>query len=109
MATYGEGEPTDNAQPFYEWLKDSSHHKDILQGLQFTVFGLGNKTYESYNAAARYLDARLDALGATRIFRRGEGDDNENLEDDFIQWKEDMWLTVCSIFGVKKDHITQEL
>jgi NADPH-ferrihemoprotein reductase len=109
MATYGEGEPTDSARSFYEWLGATSHHKDLFEGSKFTVFGLGNKTYQNYNAAARYLDSRLEALGATRIFRRGEGDDNENLEDDFIRWKDDMWLTLYPIFGIKKEAMVQEV
>ena len=34
MATYGEGDPTDNAQEFYDWLKDSGVE---LPGLRFAV------------------------------------------------------------------------
>lgn len=34
MATYGEGDPTDNAQEFYDWLKDTT---DSLEGLCYTV------------------------------------------------------------------------
>jgi len=53
VATYGEGEPTDNAREFSEWLQDESHENDKLKGLKFSVFGLGNKTYEHYNAMGR--------------------------------------------------------
>lgn len=43
MATYGEGEPTDNAAVFAKWFKneDSSVSKEYLSGLRFSVFGLG--------------------------------------------------------------------
>ena len=34
MATYGEGDPTDNAQDFHEWLKSTDAD---LQGLRFAV------------------------------------------------------------------------
>jgi len=34
MATYGEGDPTDNAQEFYDWLKDGGTQ---LEGLRYTV------------------------------------------------------------------------
>lgn len=34
MATYGEGDPTDNAQEFFDWLKETN---DSLQGLKYTV------------------------------------------------------------------------
>ena len=34
MATYGEGDPTDNAQDLHEWLKERS---DSLEGLNYAV------------------------------------------------------------------------
>nr|prf reductase,NADPH cytochrome P450 [Sus scrofa domesticus] len=47
MATYGEGDPTDNAQDFYDWLQEA----DVdLSGVKYAVFGLGDKTYEHFNA-----------------------------------------------------------
>merc|ERR1711990_1089300 len=46
MATYGEGDPTDNAHDFKEWLTEGTTD---LTGLNYAVFGLGNKTYEHFN------------------------------------------------------------
>ena len=94
MATYGEGDPTDNAQEFFEWLNSGGAD---LKGLRFAVgssrcvcvnpassntvvclqvFGLGNKTYEHYNKVGKYLDERLAQLGAERVFELGLGDDD---------------------------------
>lgn len=98
MATYGEGDPTDNAQDFYDWLQEA----DVdLSGLKFAVFGLGNKTYEHFNAMGKYVDKRLEELGAERIFELGMGDDDGNLEEDFITWREQFWPAVCEHFGVE--------
>ncbi|KAK0138408.1 NADPH--cytochrome P450 reductase [Merluccius polli] len=99
MATYGEGDPTDNAQDFYDWLQEND--EEDLSGVNFTVFGLGNKTYEHYNAMGTYVDKRLEELGATRIFDLGMGDDDSNLEDDFVSWREQFWPAVCEHFGVE--------
>jgi len=101
VATYGEGEPTDNAREFMQQLIDPSHPSDLLSAVQFTVFGLGNKTYEHYNAVARQVDTRLEELGAQRIFKRGEGDDDASLEDDFAAWKKELWPALCTHFGLE--------
>ncbi|KAM3962994.1 cytochrome P450 reductase [Aphomia sociella] len=98
MATYGEGDPTDNAMEFYEWLKNGDPD---LTGLNYAVFGLGNKTYEHYNAVAIYLDKRLEELGASRVYELGLGDDDANIEDDFITWKEKFWPAVCEKFNIE--------
>lgn len=44
--------------------------------LSSQVFGLGNKTYEHFNAMGKYVDQRLEQLGAQRIFELGLGDDD---------------------------------
>uniref|UniRef100_A0A069DWU7 NADPH--cytochrome P450 reductase n=1 Tax=Panstrongylus megistus TaxID=65343 RepID=A0A069DWU7_9HEMI len=98
MATYGEGDPTDNAMDFYEWLQNGEAD---LTGLNYAVFGLGNKTYEHFNEVAIYIDKRLEELGATRVFELGLGDDDANIEDDFITWKDKFWPTVCAHFGIE--------
>lgn len=98
LATYGEGDPTDNAMEFYEWITNGDAD---LTGLNYAVFGLGNKTYEHYNKVAIYVDKRLEELGATRVFELGLGDDDANIEDDFITWKDRFWPSVCDFFGIE--------
>uniref|UniRef100_A0AAY4D6I1 NADPH--hemoprotein reductase n=1 Tax=Denticeps clupeoides TaxID=299321 RepID=A0AAY4D6I1_9TELE len=98
MATYGEGDPTDNAQDFYDWLQEGGAE---LGGVNFTVFALGNKTYEHYNAMGKYVDKRLEELGAKRVFDLGMGDDDGNLEEDFVSWREQFWPAMCEHFGVE--------
>ncbi|XP_034251435.1 NADPH--cytochrome P450 reductase [Thrips palmi] len=98
LATYGEGDPTDNAMEFYEWLQNGDAN---LTGLNYAVFGLGNKTYEHYNEVAVYVDKRLEELGGTRVYCLGLGDDDANIEDDFITWKEGFWPAVCEHFGLE--------
>lgn len=97
LATYGEGDPTDNAREFYEWLKRG---ESDLNGLNYAVFGLGNKTYEHYNEVAIYADARLSELNGNRICELGLGDDDAMIEDDFMNWKEKFWTEVCDKFDL---------
>ncbi len=103
MATYGEGEPTDNAVQLTQNLADESFeftnglHR--LEGLKYVMFGLGNKTYEHYNAIARNMDNQLTAMGAIRIGVRGEGDDDKSMEEDYLEWKDGMWDAFCRRIG----------
>ena len=66
MATYGEGDPTDNAKAFYKWLKSEAMDKETLKGLKFVVFGLGNSQYQHYNAMGRNVNKLLEDLGGER-------------------------------------------
>ena len=94
MATYGEGDPTDNAVPFMEFLKSPDvafQNGSTLENLHYIAFGLGNRTYEHFNETIRQLDARLQDLGAHRIYERGEGDDDKSLEEDYLAWKDPMF------------------
>ncbi|KND01448.1 uncharacterized protein SPPG_03252 [Spizellomyces punctatus DAOM BR117] len=117
MATYGEGEPTDNVVEFYDWIMagkgkgeddggqddggDDPLEDDALDGFKYIVFGLGNKTYEHYNAIGRRLDKRLKSLGGVRIGERGEGDDDASMEEDFLAWKPSILAAMAEYFNVE--------
>jgi hypothetical protein len=75
MATFGEGEPTDYVMIFDKWMKNSEGvlSGDCLKNVKFTVFGLGNKQYDNYNAMGKATNACLLALGATTMYPYGEG------------------------------------
>jgi len=104
FATYGEGKPTDNAKDFYEWIRSEKREQDLsLSGVQYIVFGLGNKAYECYNETGRILDKRFSDLGARSIFPRGEGDDNGNLEEDFCKWSLKLYPALKEHFGITEE------
>jgi NADPH-ferrihemoprotein reductase len=43
------------------------------KSMPFFVFGLGNKTYEHYNAMGKRLNMRLKQLGAVEVAPFGQG------------------------------------
>lgn len=111
LATYGEGEPTDNAVEFFQFItgddfpfeSGSSADDKPLSNLKYVAFGLGNNTYEHYNAMVRRVDAALTRLGAKRIGAAGEGDDGAGtMEEDFLAWKEPMWQELAKVMGLEE-------
>jgi NADPH-ferrihemoprotein reductase len=96
MATYGEGEPTDNSAKFAKWMRNSDDElsADLLSGVRFAVFGLGNKQYEHFNRMGKLTDECLAKLGGRRVLEVGLGDDDGALEDDFERWRESLWASL---------------
>jgi NADPH-ferrihemoprotein reductase len=117
LATYGEGEPTDNAVEFYEFAMNedpsfsegASAEDSPLKSLKYVTFGLGNNTYEHYNSMVRNVDKSFTKLGATRIGEAGEGDDGAGtMEEDFLAWKEPMWSALAESMGLEEREAVYE-
>ncbi|POR35598.1 NADPH--cytochrome P450 reductase [Tolypocladium paradoxum] len=87
LATYGEGDPSDNANQFWEWA--ATAQPSALASLRYAAFGLGNKNYQHYNRVVDVVDAALQGSGAQRLVPVGRADDaNGGTEEDFCRWKD---------------------
>lgn len=84
ISTQGEGEPPDDARGFVSHLLGRRAPK--LPQLQYAVLGLGDSSYPLFNATGREIDERLEALGARRLFARGEAD--VDLDPVALPWLE---------------------
>ncbi len=72
VSTHGEGDPPDDAELFREFLLSKRAPK--LQDLKYSVLALGDSSYVNYCQTGREFDARLEALGASRIAPLAECD-----------------------------------
>jgi len=57
-----------------------------LRGFHYAVFGVGNSIYRTFNAPAKYVDERLQELGAGRVCPLALGDISKNIDTTFEQW-----------------------
>lgn len=72
VSTHGEGDPPDNALPFYEFIYSKRAPK--LEELRYSVLSLGDSSYEFFCKTGKDFDQRLEELGGTRLSTRTDCD-----------------------------------
>ena len=82
VSTWGEGDPPETATDFYEAFMGDQAPK--LPNTRYSVLGLGDTSYEEFCKMGIDFDARLEGLGAKRIYNRVDCD--VDYDDDFAKW-----------------------
>jgi NADPH-dependent sulfite reductase flavoprotein alpha-component len=83
-STFGDGGPPDNGADF--WRRLEAPEAPSLEGLRYTVLGIGDRSYGNFCGHAKSLDTRLADLGATRMLDRA---DHEAYDDQpLAEWTE---------------------
>jgi sulfite reductase alpha subunit-like flavoprotein len=79
VSTTGDGEHPNSMRSFWKFILQKSLPATSLGNTYTTVFGLGDSSYEKYNACARRLAARLRQLGSKELIPIGLGDDSAQM------------------------------
>src|SRR5262249_26391616 len=94
------GAPPDNAVKFCDWLREGLP-ADALAGVNYTVFGCGNRDWAAtFQQIPRLVDAKLAAYGARRLHPRGEGDARDDFDGQFRAWYDPMWGAVAEALEI---------
>ena len=86
-STFGDGEPPDNAKPFWACL--SADNAPKLSQLRFSVCALGDTNYAQFCAFGKAVDEQLEKLGARRVLPRVDCD--VDFEEPFKGWVSNLW------------------
>ena len=81
-ATHGEGDPPDNAIELHEFLHGRKAPK--LEGVRFSVLALGDQSYDHFCQTGKDFDAKLEELGAERLYERVDCD--VDYDEDAEKW-----------------------
>lgn len=83
VSTWGEGDPPENAIDFYNAFMSDAAPK--FENTRYSVLGLGDTSYEHFCKMGIDFDARLEGLGAKRIFDRKDCD--VDFDEDYADWQ----------------------
>jgi sulfite reductase (NADPH) flavoprotein alpha-component len=81
VSTWGDGEPPETATSFFKEFMTADLK---LGGTKYSVCALGDTSYEKFCQTGKDVDARLETLGAVRVFARQDCD--VDYEDTFQGW-----------------------
>jgi sulfite reductase alpha subunit-like flavoprotein len=103
MQTIENAAPTEDGGVTTRFFARQSHPPTLLAGIRYAVLGLGDSnllldrqttTAKDCNQVAQTLDARLTALGGTRLHPLGLADERTGLDDDVEPWIAAFWKSV---------------
>jgi sulfite reductase (NADPH) flavoprotein alpha-component len=101
-STYGDGEPPDNAADLHEYIMGDD--VPSLEGVNYSVFALGDSEYPDFCQCGIEFDQRLEAFGAKRMFKRIDCD--VDYDDEFAEWKQGV---IAAMGGMGEVSAAQEV
>lgn len=102
MATHYEGDPCDNTKKFFKWIRNCVKNKEsgLLKGMDYAIFGLGDRSYEKFNEIGEYFDAKFATLGGNKVFELGAANAEAfTTDEDFFKWKCEFWPAVVAHYA----------
>ncbi|KAG6813848.1 hypothetical protein H0H92_006792 [Tricholoma furcatifolium] len=112
-STAGQGEPPQNGRQFFKALNAAvARDEKVLDGLKYSVFGMGDSHYWPrpedagyYNKPGKDLDARVEKLGGERVAAVGLGDDQDadGWKTGYAVWEPLLWKAL----GVDQIEVTE--
>ena len=87
-STTGNGDAPNNADKFFRFIRRRSHKSDFLVDISYVVLALGDTNYDKFCRVGKFIDKRLEELGASRVHPLCCADEATGLADVVEPWKE---------------------
>ncbi|KAF7186838.1 Bifunctional cytochrome P450/NADPH--P450 reductase [Pseudocercospora fuligena] len=97
-----EGEPTDNAAHFYNWLQNLPSDEKLK--MSYAVFGCGHSDWkQTFHRVPKAIDSMLEKAGGERICDMGSADAAKgDMMSAFQAWEDErLWPALRQKFGGK--------
>lgn len=103
-STTGEGEMPDNMKSLWKFLLRKDLPENLLENMEFVVFGIGSTLYPKYNWSSKKLYRRLLQLGAHSLHTRGEADEQheQGIDATLISWSQELWSILLTKYPLPK-------
>ena len=96
------GAPPNNAAKFVKWLQKAG--PQAVPGLHYAIFGCGSRDWAAtFQTVPRLIDERLEALGGIPIRDRGEADAREDLDGQFQEWADGLFVDIGAALDMDVD------
>ncbi|CAM9755713.1 unnamed protein product [Chrysoparadoxa australica] len=94
-STTGNGDPPDNCDKFWRFLRRRTNPDDLLKEVLFTVLGLGDTNYDKFCHMGISLNKRLAELGGKRFYDLACADEGTgNMEETIEPWTAGLWEAI---------------
>ncbi|KAL3473616.1 hypothetical protein BJX99DRAFT_272147 [Aspergillus californicus] len=112
LSTYGEGDPSDNAVEFWDWMNakdENEKSQKKFPDLKYFAFGLGNSNYKYYNRIVDRVVEVLDSRGATALLPVSRANDaTGSTQEDFLWWKETLFTFFRENLGFTQSELVYQ-
>jgi methionine synthase reductase len=80
-STTGNGDAPETANFFWRKFKNRNQPNNLLNGIEYTVLGLGDTNYDKFCNMGKNIDKRFNELGAKRFMELHCADEAVGMED----------------------------
>ena len=111
LATYGEGNPIDNANTFFDTFQPESCEEQQARQTEILCMRSWEYHLRLYTRSVAVVDEKFTAAGAEKLGYIGKADKTgcpTTTEEAFSQWKEDMFHILGQRFGRKERAVTYQ-